>query len=78
LRRALDEGIEGMRTLTYYVGSSLDGFIAAPDGSIDAFPVTEDVIEFIGDRQPIRAPGAVRGLDHPARQPRPAGPGRGR
>jgi hypothetical protein len=29
-----------MRTLTYHVESSLDGFIAAPDGSIDAVPVT--------------------------------------
>jgi hypothetical protein len=40
-----------MRKLTDYVGSSLDGFIAAPDGSIDAFPVTEDVIEFMAGRR---------------------------
>jgi hypothetical protein len=41
-----------VRALTYYVGVSLDGFIAAPDGSIDAFPVTEDVMEFIADQYP--------------------------
>jgi len=31
-----------MRELTYYVGVSLDGFIAAPDGDFSAFPVEGD------------------------------------
>jgi dihydrofolate reductase len=49
-----------VRALTYYVGMSLDGFIAAPDGSIDAFPVTEDVMEFIAANYPETLPTAVR------------------
>lgn len=31
-----------MRDLVYYVAVSLDGYIAAPDGSFDAFPVEGD------------------------------------
>jgi len=31
-----------MRTLVYYVAASLDGFIAQPDGSFDAFPIDGD------------------------------------
>ena len=65
------EGIEGMRALTYYVGSSLDGFIAAPDGSIDAFPVTEDVIEFMAADYPETLPTHLRerlGVTAPGRR----------
>jgi hypothetical protein len=49
-----------VRALTYYVGMSLDGFIAAPDGSIDTFPVTEDVMEFIAASYPETLPTPVR------------------
>jgi len=31
-----------MRELVYYVAVSIDGYIAAPDGSYDAFPVEGD------------------------------------
>ena len=36
-----------MRELTYYVAVSLDGKIAAPDHTFDAFPVEGDHIETI-------------------------------
>ncbi|WP_433545741.1 dihydrofolate reductase family protein [Streptomyces sp. CA-294286] len=34
-----------MRKLTYYVGMSLDGFIAAPDHSVDHYPVSEEFLK---------------------------------
>lgn len=34
-----------MRELVYYVAVSIDGYIAAPDGSYDAFPVEGDHME---------------------------------
>lgn len=34
-----------MRPLTYYVGMSLDGFIAGPGGEVDDFPVSDDHVE---------------------------------
>ncbi len=48
-----------MRTLTYYIGSSVDGFIAAQDGSVDAFPVTEDVLQHIASEYPETLPTHV-------------------
>ncbi|WP_072805755.1 dihydrofolate reductase family protein [Rhodococcoides yunnanense] len=36
-----------MRELVYYVAVSLDGYIAAPDDTFDAFPVEGDHIEMI-------------------------------
>ncbi len=36
-----------MRELVYYVAVSLDGYIAAPDHTFDAFPVTGDHMDTI-------------------------------
>lgn len=36
-----------MRELTYFVAVSLDGYIAAPDDTFDAFPVQGDHIDWI-------------------------------
>ena len=49
-----------MRALTYYVGVSLDGFIAAPDGSFDVFPVDSSVLDFIAGEYPETLPAHVR------------------
>jgi dihydrofolate reductase len=57
-----------VRKLVYYVGMSIDGYIAAPDGSADFYPVTPDVIDFITTEYPDTLPTHVRtqlGVDVP-------------
>ncbi|RJL33287.1 dihydrofolate reductase family protein [Bailinhaonella thermotolerans] len=49
-----------MRKLVYYVGMTIDGFIAAPDGGIDHFPVGQDVLDFLRDDYPETVPAHIR------------------
>lgn len=49
-----------MRNLTYYIATTIDGFIAAPDGSPDAFPVTGQHLETIAAEYPETLPVHVR------------------
>ena len=49
-----------MRTLTYYVASSIDGFIAGPDGSYDFYPAEPDLLDWIKSRYPETLPTHLR------------------
>ncbi|HWS34771.1 MAG TPA: dihydrofolate reductase family protein [Actinoplanes sp.] len=54
-----------MRKLVYFVASSLDGFIAGPDGGWDFLQSGADVIGYMQDNYPETLPSHVRGPDAP-------------
>ncbi|MCY9787179.1 dihydrofolate reductase family protein [Nocardiopsis sp. EMB25] len=57
-----------MRKLVYYVGMSVDGYIAGPADRVDDFPVTQDVVDLIVEEYPDTLPTHVRaqlGVDVP-------------
>lgn len=60
-----------MRRLTYYVATSIDGFISGPGGEFDFFPMAADVLGFINTKWPETVPGHFReqaGLAHAPNQ----------
>ncbi len=51
-----------MRDLTYYVGTTLDGFIAGPQEQIDFFPLSGDHMAGITATCPETVPGHLRAM----------------
>ncbi|WP_026412807.1 dihydrofolate reductase family protein [Actinomadura oligospora] len=51
-----------MRKLVYYVGASIDGYIAGPDGEVGFFPGLDEITAWIKDRYPDTLPTHVRGF----------------
>lgn len=61
-----------MRELTYYIGVTLDGFIAGPEDEVDFFPVTDAFAEMLAtelvDLQPTFARDLRGRADEPVTQ----------
>ncbi|MFI5781358.1 dihydrofolate reductase family protein [Nocardia sp. NPDC051570] len=49
-----------MRKLVYYVGVSLDGYIAGPGGEFDFYPLSAEMAAWINDRYPEAVPTHIR------------------
>ncbi|RBQ21020.1 dihydrofolate reductase [Spongiactinospora rosea] len=49
-----------MRKLVYYVGVSLDGYIAGPGGEIDFYPLSDKMAAWINARYPEVVPTHIR------------------
>ncbi|TDB91704.1 dihydrofolate reductase [Actinomadura sp. KC216] len=49
-----------MRKLVYYVGASLDGYIAGPGGEFDFYPLGDDMMAWINERYPETLPTHIR------------------
>lgn len=49
-----------MRKLVYYVGVTIDGYIAGPAHEVDFYPVSDDMAAWMNDRYPDVLPTHVR------------------
>lgn len=49
-----------MRELTYFIGVTLDGFIAGPDDEVDFFDLSEDFTAFLAEEYADTLPAHVR------------------
>lgn len=49
-----------MRKLVYYIGATLDGYIAGPAGEIDFFPLSEELAAWIKESFPETVPTHAR------------------
>ncbi|GAA2293939.1 dihydrofolate reductase family protein [Glycomyces scopariae] len=49
-----------MRELTYYIGATIDGYIAGPAGEYDLLPVEPDISTYINRIRPETIPTAFR------------------